>query len=170
MLTSGIPSTSGSLAPGPKHLEQPWHHVDVHVQSRERAHPRQHVADRFCLENATITRSHGELANDRCQVVDRADDRDTGDIGPPPLGRRVHEPDQLDAVLRVAQQFPRNELPDVAGPDDDSALSDAITSPRERTPGHTSGGEECHGGHRKHENAVGARGPMRGRKRPATPR
>ena len=63
MLTSGIPSTSVSPAPGPTISNIRDDHVDVHVQSHERAHPRQ----RLLIVLSRERNDHpvdGELADD----------------------------------------------------------------------------------------------------------
>ena len=111
--------------------------VDVHVQARERAHLRQHVVWSFSLrerdDHAVAPRTRARSTPGR--RPGRASGP-VGDVAPPLLGRRVHETDQVHAVLRVAQELSRDELADLPRPDDHRVLDVRAATPGQRPRGH----------------------------------
>ena len=143
MLTSGMPSTSGRPRPGPMISNMRGDDVDAHVHvAAAGGRWVEHVAVVVLGErdDHAVDGERSRTIEARSSITPR-----TGTLGDSrrhALRRHVHEPDQLDAVLRVAQQLARDELADVAGADDDGVLGVGVAAAGARPHRRPAGGDE----------------------------
>ena len=88
---------------------------------------------------------HVVLADERGDVVRRAEDRDAVEVGAHALRIGIDEPDQPDPELGMLAELPPDELADVAGAHDQRVLDVALAVARERPRGAAEDGD----GHRR---------------------
>ena len=74
-----------------------------------------------------------EQSDDRRQAFSAAEQREVLEIVPAFLRAVVDEADEVNAVFRVREELPRDELADVARSDDDSVLEVADLATADRT-------------------------------------
>src|SRR3954451_23603468 len=105
----------------PDGVEQARHYVDLHLQVAQRTHD----ADERIV---SLVREGEEdaidipCAHDLGDLSRRPEDRQLLDVVADLLRLRIDEAEHAEAELGVLEELPRDELPDLAGPDDDRLL------------------------------------------------
>ena len=105
----------------PDDIEQARDDVHLDVQVVERANERCDAVVRVVREGDDHALDL-ERPNHVTKLVGRAEQRQLFEAGAPLLGLRVDEPDDIDAVLGMLEEFPRDGLTDLACPDDERVL------------------------------------------------
>ena len=105
----------------PDHLEEPGDEVDLDVEVLHGADEVEHLLVRVVREGDDDSLDVEDLHHLR-KLLEAAEDGDIRQAVPARLGLSVHESDEVEAVLRVLAELLRDELADVAGPDDDGVL------------------------------------------------
>ena len=125
--------------PGADHVEEPRHDLDLHVRRRSSvSHESEQLRRDVVARTRRSTRSTSSCRDESRQLLGRPEH---GQIAEPrrrrSVGSRVDEADDVDAVLGVLEELAGDELPDLAGADDDGVLEVArrvaCRSPARRT-------------------------------------
>ena len=110
-------------------LEEARHDVDLDVEVFELADDVEHLLVRFVREGDDHALDV-EQAHDRGQALGAAEQREMLEVVAAVLGIGVDEADEVDPVLRMVQELPGDQLPDLAGADDHGVLQIRDVAPR----------------------------------------
>src|SRR5436190_11557978 len=102
-------------------FEESWDDVDVDTLLAERVHRLEHFGMPIARERDDDS-IDVVSTNDLVEIAGIAEDLKFAKIFPSLPRVRVDVPDEIDAVLEVLAEFSTDELPDVAGADDDRVL------------------------------------------------
>ena len=127
---SGRPSAVWMPMFVPDHLEEAWDEVDLDVEILERPDEVEHLLVRVVREGDDDALDVQDLDHLR-QLPEPAEERDVVEALGAVLGLVVDEADEVEPVFGVLAQLLRDQLPDVAGADDDRVLHVG-----EMAPGH----------------------------------
>jgi hypothetical protein len=122
-------------------LEEPRHDMNANVPVSKRPNCAQEILVPVVREGEDDV-VDVVLVYDVQEVMPRAEERNVRKLEPKFLRLGVHEPDQIRSVLGMLQELAREQLSDVARPDDDCPLDIRTPKLEDRT---------CGGPPREHE-------------------
>ena len=123
-------------------FEQPRHEIDLHVMLSNGSHQVQHLLVPVAREGDDHA-IHIFTTDDLADVFRGSQHRQISEVAALGLGVGVDEPEEVDPVLRMLEEFATDQLPDLPRADDQRVLDVGRLPPCER-PGRGSSRHDEH--------------------------